>query len=244
MEKIMTYETLRKFAYVNDGICDTTAIKGIVLNFFGLGGAEMYFEDTNDGRYYAKHNILYVVPYNNPWAWMNKQAVSYTDEILDILFEKYALGANTPIVATGGSMGGQSALVYTAHASRTPIACVTNCPVCDVVYHFTERVDLPRTMYSCLFNYDTTLDEALRSISPYHIGKDMPKVNYHFFHCDLDTAVNIDSHTERLVALFKEEGFSYTYRICHGRNHTDLTDDLNETYMRLPIDEIESYLSK
>ena len=48
MEKIITYETLRSFAYVNDNVC-TRPIKGIVLNFFGLGGDEMYSEETVDG---------------------------------------------------------------------------------------------------------------------------------------------------------------------------------------------------
>ena len=57
---------------------------------------------------------------------------------------------NIPVVSTGGSMGGQSALVYCAYSKRTPVACVANCPVCDTVFHFTERPDLPRTLYSAV----------------------------------------------------------------------------------------------
>lgn len=45
MEKIISYEKLRLFAYVNDQIC-VKPIRGIVLNFFGLGCAAMYNEDT------------------------------------------------------------------------------------------------------------------------------------------------------------------------------------------------------
>lgn len=89
----------------------------------------MYNEDTDEGKFYAENNILYVVPYQNPWAWMNSQTVDFTDEILDVLFEAYSLPENLPIASTGGSMGGLSALVYTAYAKRTPTVCAANCPV-------------------------------------------------------------------------------------------------------------------
>ena len=160
MEKIITCENIKNFAYINDEICREN-ILGIVISFFGLGTMVMFENDTIEGEFYAERGILYVVPYNNPWAWMNKQAVNFTDEIIDVLIEKYNLSENIPIVATGGSMGGQSALVYTVYAKRQPVACVTNCPVCDVVYHYSERKDLPRTLYSSLFNESTTLEEAL-----------------------------------------------------------------------------------
>ncbi len=37
------------------------------------------------------------------------------------VFAKYHLSENLPIVSSGGSMGGQSALVYAKYAKRTPI---------------------------------------------------------------------------------------------------------------------------
>ena len=128
MDRIINCENLRSFTYVNDSICKKT-IKGIVISFFGLGSMTMYDNDFAEGEFYAEKGILYVVPYNNPWAWMNNQAVKYTDEIIDVLIEKYDLNEDIPIVSTGLSMGGQSALVYTAKAKRTPVACVANCPV-------------------------------------------------------------------------------------------------------------------
>ena len=82
MEKLITYENLRNFAYCNAGICEGK-IKGIVLDFMGLGFASMFDEDTELGIFYAQKGILYVLPYNNPWSWMNRQAVAYTDEIID-----------------------------------------------------------------------------------------------------------------------------------------------------------------
>ena len=60
MERLITYENLRNFAYSNDHICEGQ-IKGIVVDFFGLGGQHMYSEDTYTAQQYAKHNILFVV---------------------------------------------------------------------------------------------------------------------------------------------------------------------------------------
>ena len=238
MEKIITYENLRKFTYVNDTICKRP-IKGIVISFFGLGGATMYGSDFADGEFYAEKGILYVVPYNNPWAWMNKQAVSFTDEIIDVLIGKYNLDEKIPIVSTGGSMGGQSALVYTVYAKRTPVACVANCPVCDVVFHFTEREDLPRTLYSSLFNESGTLEDALKSISPLHLIDKMPKVKYHVFHCNQDKAVNIDAHSEKFVSALNQRNYTITYDIVADRGHCDLTLDMKRKFAEYIVNSIE-----
>ena len=65
MEKIIHYKNLRSFAYSNDKICKKP-IKGIVVEFFGLGGTSMFDEDTEMGKFYADLGILFVVPYNKP----------------------------------------------------------------------------------------------------------------------------------------------------------------------------------
>lgn len=228
MEKIINYENLRNFAYSNDKICEGE-IQGIVLQFFGLGGKEMYAEDTEAGLFFAKHGIIYIVPYYNPWAWMNQQAVCYTDEIIDVLMEHYQLAEDIPIISTGPSMGGLSALVYTAKAKRTPAACVANCPVCDLPYHFTERPDLPRTLYSAFYYEKGTLEEALMTASPLHLAETMPNVKYYIFHCDADKAVNKEMHSDRFVAKLKEN-HDVTYYIVPGRGHCDLTEEMWALY--------------
>ena len=237
MEKIITYEDLRNFAYVNDKIVKMP-IKGIVLNFFGLGCQAMYWDDDKYAKFFAENGILWVVPYNNPWAWMNKQAVDYTDEIIDLLIEKYELPNDIKIVSSGGSMGGYSALLYTMKAKRTPIACVADCPVCDLVYHFTERVDLPRTIYSALYHENCSLDEALEKNSPYHLASKMPKVNYHIFHCDKDSCVNIDKHSRAFVERMEECGHSITFDIVNDKDHCQLTPEAEEKYLNYCKDEI------
>ena len=238
MEKIITLETLSSFAYCNHEICKKP-IKGVAVCFVGLGGQMMHKQDTKEGVLFAENGILFVIPYQNPWAWQNRQNIAYTDEILDVLFEAYDLPEGLPVVSVGESMGGLSALVYMAYAKRTPVACVANCPVCDLPFHFTERPDLPRTLYSAFFNYDCSLQEALESASPLHLVDKMPtSAKYHIFHCTADTAVNMQKHSDRFVAAM-QENHDISYYAVPGREHVNLTDEMRELYNNLVIRSVE-----
>lgn len=239
MEKIMTYETLRSFAYVNDKIVKKP-IKGIAIDFFGLGGQDMFGTDIPLGERYAEEGVLFFIPYYNPWSWMNDQAAAYTDEVIDVLIDHYNLPADIPIVSTGGSMGGLSALVYMAKAKRTPVTCVTNCPVCDALYHYTERPDLPRTMYSAVYGVEGTLEEALKTISPLHLAAKMPKVPYRIFHCDNDQAVNLEKHSVVFVEEMKKHGHDIDLEVIPGRGHVELTLDARRKYVQYVLDAIEA----
>lgn len=237
LEKIITIDNLRNFAYCNNKICKKP-IKGIVVSFFGLGETSMFAEETAEGVRFAENGILHVVPYQNPWAWQNKQNVSYTDEIIDVLFNEYDLSDDLPIVSVGGSMGGLSALVYMVYAKRTPVACVANCPVCDLPFHYTERPDLPRTLYSAFYNYDCSLQEALKSASPLDLVDKMPtNSRYYIFHCEEDTAVNKQKHSDRFVEAMKEK-HNILYHAVPERGHCDLTDDMKVRYYEYIVNNI------
>ena len=174
---------------------------------------------------------------------MNSQAQAYSDEILDVLYEGLNLEKNTPLIASGGSMGGQSALVFTRYSRHTPTACITNCPVCDMVYHYTERKDLPRTLYSALYPVNQPLDAALRSISPLHLCNEMPDIDYFIFHCEEDQAVNLKNHTLRF--LEKMKSFRVTFHSVPDRGHCDLPEEmwaLWDSYILSSIEKAHSAL--
>lgn len=232
----INYENLRSFCYSNDHLIKGE-IKGIAIEFYGLGSQAMHHTDPHLAEKYARAGIVLIHPYSNPWGWMNSEEVSLTDEILDVLFDKYSL-KDTPIISCGGSMGGLCGIVYCAYAKRTPKACVTDCPVCDLPFHFTERVDLPRTLYSALRNEGMSLDDALKSRSPLHLVGKLPKINYYIFHCDKDTAVNIDAHSTKLVKALEENGYSVKYEVVNGRNHCNLTLDAQERYEEAVFNEV------
>lgn len=229
MENIIRYDNLRDFAYSNDARIEGE-IKGMILNFTGLGGMTMHQQDPGDALELAKLGIIYVTPYYDPWCWMNRRTVRYVDEIVGVLCERYGLDENSvKIVSTGGSMGGLCALVYCAYARIRPCACVTNCPVCDLPYHFTERQDLPRTLYSAFGEYEGTMEDALRSASPLHLADRLPDIPYTIFHCEEDRAVDLEKHSLRFVEAAKA-----THRIeLHTvplRGHCDLSAEMRVAY--------------
>lgn len=224
MEKIITYENLRSFAYTNDHICEKP-IRGIVVWLYGLNWNKLLTDDPPVAERYAAEGILYVVPYNRPWAWMNDQAVAYTDEILDILFEACHLAPDTPIVSSGMSMGGLGAIMYSQKSKRTPVACVANCPVCDLVYHYGERPDLPRTLYNAYYHEDGSLQQVLERHSPLHQAERLPKIPYYIFHCGEDQKVDLHRHSEVFVTAMKKLGQSVWLHTVPERGHCDLTED-------------------
>lgn len=220
---IITYENLHLFCYSNDK--QVKSPKGLVLSFFGLGGDAMFGEDWAGGEGYTADNLVFVIPYTDPWNWMNEQAVTMTDEIVDALFDRYGWLEDFPIISTGGSMGGLCSLVYCRYAKRRPAACVANCPVCDLPYHYTERPDLPRTLYAAFYRPGTELTENLKAASPLHLSDSLPDIPYTIFHCTADKAVNIDAHSEKLVTALRAAGRDVTFVKVPDRGHCDLDAD-------------------
>lgn len=221
MEKIINYENLNQFAYSNDKEIDGE-IKGILIVFAGLNHLFTGPESEEIAQKAAKNNVVFISPYDNPWSWMNRQTISFIDEILDVLFKHYSLDETLPIVTAGASMGGLSALVYTRYASRTPVACITNCPVCDLPYHYNERFDLPRTLYSAFYNEDGKMKDVLKKFSPLHLAEKMPDIKYHIFACEKDSQVNKNAHSDKFVEKMKSLGRDITEYISYGSEHCAL----------------------
>ena len=236
MKNQITFDTLSYYAATNADIVQTP-VRGIVLTFHGLGFSQMFSEHDDYAVTLAERGILRVIPYYNPWCWMNRQTVDYVDEIVDVLAAHFGLPDDLPIISTGGSMGGLCSLTYAAYARRTPAAVVSNCPVCDLPFHFTERPDLPRTLYSAFGWYDGTMDETLRSASPLHLAQDgkMPDIPYYIFHCTEDNAVNMEKHSDRFVAAMQSCGRNVTYTTVPDRGHCDLSPEVWVRYNALPI---------
>ena len=232
MKKVIRPDNLRLFAYCNDQALKG-APRGLVLDFAGLGDSTVYDKDTPMGKMFGEEGILYCIPYLDPWNWMNGFAVRETDEIRGAIAEKYGLDA-IPYVSSGKSMGGLACLVYARYASDTPKACVANCPVCDLLYHFSERPDLPRTLYSAFGRSDAaTLDEAMENASPLHLAerREMPIIPYTVFHCTMDSAVNKQMHSDRFVTAMSKCAAVRSISV-EGREHCDLSEDAWAEYYR------------
>lgn len=229
MKKVINKDNISSFAYVNNKELLSSDVLAIVIEFKGLGAMTMYNE-TERGVKLGKENILYVIPYLNPWNWMNMDSIKETDCIIDCLKEIY--GENLNVISTGMSMGGLCSLVFPYYSRHKVVGVVSNCPVCDLPYHYTERPDLPRTLYSAYFNEDSsdeTINDALKKFSPYHLAcdKKLPKIEYTIFHCECDHAVNIEKHSVKLVKEMNKYHHVDFITIAN-KDHCDLGEELKK----------------
>lgn len=219
MEKIINNENFSSFAYTNEKLIKGRA-KALVFDFYGLGTEVMADDNWGWAKKFAENDIIYCVPYYNPWSWMNDTAVRFTDEIAECIMNRH--NKILPVISTGGSMGGLSSIVYANYSSHTPAGVVSNCPVCDLPFHYGERPDLPRTIYSAFGHYECGFEDAVKSASPYHLIGNLPKIPYRLFHCTGDKHVNIDKHSRKFVCAMKENGYDAELTVIEGRTHGDL----------------------
>ena len=223
MEKLINTQNLRDFAYVNDQVLKQP-LRGIILSFSGCGGMEWFTEDTDRGKFFGELGILYVLPYNNPWHWMNKQAVGYTDEVLDAVYKKYPALHQLPIAFTGISMGGCSAMVYSIRGKYKPVRYVLNCPCCDLQYQYEHVQLFQRIFYSAFWHEAGTMAETLIDNSPITLAQQLPAVPYYFFHSETDEELLKAAHSDRMVQRLRQLGHSVTYEEFTDCPHGELPE--------------------
>lgn len=194
-------------------------IRGVVLSFHGLNHTALRDRPTTEELEWSRAGGLVVFPYYGPWSWMNRQARAFVDQLIDAIYEAYHLPQSVPLISTGGSMGGCSALLYTRYARRKVSACLALFPVCDVPYHFTERADLPRTFHDAFRGYPEPLEQLLTEHSPLAQIKSMPDIPYRVVHGDNDSAVNKGKHSDRFVSGMKELKRKIEYIEVPGMEH-------------------------
>ena len=228
-QQIINYNNLKDFAFTNAEIV-TKPVKGIVITFHGLGYTGQIDEPTEYSKDLASKGIIEIFPYYGPWAWMNEGAVKTVDAIVDVIFNHFNLPQNTPIISTGGSMGGLSAIVYTRYAKRTPVACAADSPVCDLEYHYSERPDLPKTILSSFANYNDSFEHAVGSSSPVMLANNMPKIPYYIVHGNLDKAVGKKDHSDPFVSEMKRYGHNITYIEVDGMDHCAMPENIASGY--------------
>ena len=197
-------------------------VRGVVLAFHGLGYTELRDRPrSTEELEWGRAGGLVVAPYYGPWSWMNRQARAFVDELVRTIYLDYGLSAATPLISTGGSMGGCSSLLYTRYARQPVAACLAIAPVCDVAYHFTERPDLPRTFHDAFRGYPEPFEELMAEHSPLCQVAAMPDIPYLVMHGDNDNAVNKERHSDRFVAAMKAQKRRIEYLTVPKNDHGD-----------------------
>lgn len=206
--KLQNKEELKKYCRSNmDYICKP--IRQIIIEFQGLNRYEYYLQPSRPQELVWAHDgILFLIPYTQPWAWMNESCVQFVNWLIDEIYRLFELEDSVPIVSTGFSMGGLEALIYPIYATRKIAAVFANSPVCDLVSHFNERDDLPRTLMNAFIAAPGGMEEGIRSRSPIHQLDRMKDIPYLIVSGGSDDQVNEEIHSKRLVAKMKEKGLN------------------------------------
>ncbi len=195
-------------------------IKGVVVVFHGLGCVGLKEGPAPEEEAWAAAGALVVFPYYGPWSWMNREARAMVDVFLGEVYQQYGLDPERiPLILTGGSMGGGSALLYARYSKHKFAACYANCPVCDVAHHFTERPDLPRTMLHAFGSYGDDMQPLLEEHSPLHQVAHMPDLPYLIVHGDADQAVAKAAHSDPMVAAMRARGLRVNYQEVADMGH-------------------------
>ena len=218
----MEYTLLKETAAICEDILQGK-IKAVLVEFHGLGGTD--FKPGDIEREWGRHGVLVVHPYYGPWTWMNREARSYIDELIAAVYTHFELDGDIPLLFFGGSMGGFSALLYARYAKKKPVACVANCPVCDLNYHYSERPDLPRTILFSFRGYRESLEELFWEHSPLCQAEFLPDIPYLIVHTAEDKAVNKRAHSDRMVAKMREHGLQVRYIELPKGGHCELTEE-------------------
>jgi len=120
-------------------------------------------------------------------------------------------------------MGGHAALLYPLKSRHKIARCLAVCPVTDLVHHYGERRDLPRTMHSAFHSYGN-IEAILREYSPLHQAANMPEIPYMVVHGEKDQAVAKARHSDPFTQAMKRAGRDVVYRELPMMEHCDPWD--------------------
>lgn len=167
----------------------TGPIKGVALNFHGLGCMHKprFWQEELD---WAALGWLVVFPFYGPWSWMNRNARALVDDITDAVYAQFQLPDTCPLASLGGSMGGMGALVYSQYARRKIDRCYAQYPVCDLRGHLYERDDIPKTICNAALGYQGGLNEFFAETSPMELAEALPNIPYLLLTGDADPVVS------------------------------------------------------
>lgn len=154
------------------------------------------------------------------------------DLVIDALIEHYDLPADIPVVSTGGSMGGIGALNFTLGSRHNIVSCMAACPCYDILgeYNsFAAQSSFPRTYVAAISNYDMSITDALKSITPCENIASMPKVPYYIV-CNENDECFDDDGMKVFADDMRDAGLDVTLKFLPGTTHGQFTDEERESY--------------
>ncbi len=209
---------IREKSWIGD-MAVSGRIRGVALVFHDLGRTEAKASPNTVELEWAKAGWLVVFPYYGPWSWMNRQARSFVDNLVDAVYEQFELSNSIPLAATGNGMGGLAALLYARYSRRAVSACMVLAPVCDLANQCKEKPELARSIHHAFLGYEENEDILYAEHSPLAQAAQMPDIPYLIIHGDQDQTVSKAAHSDKLVAALRGHGRRIEYMEITGMGH-------------------------
>lgn len=236
---IITKENYNCMCYTNRDLIKGE-IKGVATQFHGYCGTDYRRSPKRFDEILAENGIVTLYPFYGPFAWSNDTAIKTIDRLIQLTYEINNISPeNTPLVITGASMGGMTALAYTYYSAFNPIACAVDCPVTNLKKIIEMRKDIYRAMVTAFGHYNCTMDEAMASVSPIELAPKMPKIPYYLIAGTNDCEVEYTEHCMKYVPRMRELGFDIEFKLVDGMEHCCMSEANEDIFCNFIIKNIE-----
>lgn len=214
-------DNLLDYAFVNE---DTLVrpLRGICVCFHGYTDATMYEKSDAFARTLGEKGVAWVFPYYSVWAWMSRNSQEFNEQVLDAVYERLGADESVPLIVSGGSMGGLTALNYLIYGKRKAIGCALNCPVTDMNKIFADQRDFRRAILSAHIEKDASLEEIMKTYSPVCFAESLPHIPYFFVFGQADTYF-FNTQMPPMIEKLRQYKIKHTLLTVPGMKHCDLS---------------------
>jgi len=213
-------ENIFDYAFVN---IDTLKrpVKAVCVDFHGYTDATIYSESPAKAKVLGEKGIAWIFPYYSVWAWMSRSSQEFNEQVLDVVYRKLQISDNTPLIITGGSMGGLTALCYLVYGKRKAVACAVNCPVTDMTKFFDMVPDARRAILSAHILDERPLKTILDKYSPINIIDKLPAIPYLLIYGEKDNLIT-KHFMSNMLKKMSDADHNVTHLLQQEMTHCDI----------------------
>lgn len=207
--RCINQDNISDYAFVNTDAL-TLPVKAVCVDFHGYTDATMFSESNEKAKRLGEKGIAWVFPYYSVWAWMSRSSQEFNEQVLDAVYQKLQLPDTVPLIITGGSMGGLTALCYLVYGKRKAVACAANCPVTDMGVFFRDFDHARRAILSAHILDERPLETICDAYSPVKFVDKLPHIPYLLVYGEKDTVI-----TDRFMSKFVEKMKAAGHDVTH-----------------------------
>jgi len=218
--KHINKDNLYDYAFLNEDTLQKP-LRAICVNFHGYTDGTMFTQSPVIAEILGKAGIAWCFPYYSVWAWAGKSSQEFNEQVLDAVYDRLEAREDIPLISTGGSMGGLTAMHYTVFGKRKACACAVNCPVSDMLHFFENAPQDRRAFLSAHILEEGTLEDILDANSPLHFADRFPDIPYFLVYGEKDSYFT-DKQRPPFVEKLQQLGVNHSVWIQPEMGHCQL----------------------